>query len=125
LTQSSTAVALPSRPGCRDTRSCTWVRQRELEADIRAVGGHYVEAPVSGSRKPAEAGQLVAMLAGDADAIADARPLLTPMCRETMICGPVPNALLMKLSVNLFLISLVTGLAEAVHFADRHGLNLN
>ena len=98
---------------------------RELEADIRSVGGHYVEAPVSGSRKPAEAGQLVAMLAGDADAIADVRPLLTPMCRETMICGPVPNALLMKLSVNLFLISLVTGLAEAVHFADRHGLNLN
>ena len=31
----------------------------------------------------------------------------------------------MGLSVNLFLISLVTGLAEAVHFADRHGLNLN
>jgi 3-hydroxyisobutyrate dehydrogenase len=56
------------------------------------------------------------MLAGDADAIANARPLLTPMCRETVICGPVPNALLMKLSVNLFLISLVTGLAEAVHF---------
>src|SRR5215475_15027886 len=91
--------------------------------DIRSVGGYYVEAPVSGSRKPAEAGQLVAMLAGDADSIADVRPLLTPMCRETMICGPVPNALLMKLSVNLFLISLVTGLAEAVHFADRHGLN--
>ena len=96
---------------------------RELEADIRSVGGYYVEAPVSGSRKPAEAGQLVAMLAGDADAIANIRPLLTPMCREAMICGPVPNALLMKLSVNLFLISLVTGLAEAVHFADRHGLN--
>lgn len=47
------------------------------------------------------------------------------MCRETIICGPVPNALLMKLSVNLFLISLVTGLAEAVHFADRHAPNLN
>src|SRR5262249_60002045 len=42
-----------------------------------------------------------------------------------MICGPVPNVFLMKLSVNLFLISLVTGLAEAVHFADRRGLNLN
>src|ERR1700676_2963251 len=98
---------------------------RGLEADIRNAGGSYVEAPVSGSRKPAEAGQLVAMLAGEADAIANVRPLLTPMCRETMICGPVPNALLMKLSVNLFLISLVTGLAEAVHFADRHRLNLN
>ena len=98
---------------------------RELEADIRSVGGKYVEAPVSGSRKPAEAGQLVAMLAGDADAVVHTRPLLTPMCRETMFCGPVPNALLMKLSVNLFLISLVTGLAEAVHFAEHHGLNLN
>ncbi|HEV7163804.1 MAG TPA: NAD(P)-dependent oxidoreductase [Gammaproteobacteria bacterium] len=98
---------------------------RELEADIHSVGGYYVEAPVSGSRKPAEAGQLVAMLAGDTDVIANVRPLLTPMCRETMICGPVPTALLMKLSVNLFLISLVTGLAEAVHFADRHSLNLD
>jgi 3-hydroxyisobutyrate dehydrogenase len=98
---------------------------RGLEADIRSAGGRYVEAPVSGSRKPAEAGQLVAMLAGDANAIAEVRPLLGPMCRETMICGQVPNALLMKLSVNLFLIALVTGLAEAVHFADGNGLDLN
>lgn len=97
---------------------------RALEADIRAAGGRYVESPVSGSRKPAEAGQLVAMLAGDADAIAGVRPLLAPMCRETVVCGAVPNALLMKLSVNTFLISMVTGLAEAVHFADRHGLDL-
>src|SRR5437899_11440013 len=90
---------------------------RELEADIRSAGGRYDEAPVSGSRKPAEAGQLVAMLAGDADAIAHARPLLAPMCRETVICGPVPHALLMKLPVNLFVLALLTGLAEALHFA--------
>jgi len=98
---------------------------RGLEADIRAAGGRYVEAPVSGSRKPAEAGQLVAMLAGDAAAIADLRPVLVPMCRETIVCGAVPNALLMKLSVNLFLISMVTGLAEAVHFAERNGVDLD
>jgi 3-hydroxyisobutyrate dehydrogenase len=98
---------------------------KALAAEVRGAGGRYVEAPVSGSRKPAEASQLVAMLAGDADAIANVRPMLAPMCREMMICGPVPNALLMKLSVNLFLISLVTGLAEAVHFADRHGLDLD
>ncbi len=96
-----------------------------LEADIRAAGGRYVEAPVSGSRKPAESGQLVAMLAGDTDAVAAVRPLLAPMCRESIVCGAVPNALLMKLSVNLFLISMVTGLAEAVHFASRQGLDLH
>jgi len=46
------------------------------------------------------------------------------MCHETIICGPVTAALLMKLSVNLFLITMVTGLAEAAHFADRHGLDM-
>jgi 3-hydroxyisobutyrate dehydrogenase len=96
-----------------------------LEADIRAVGGRYVEAPVSGSRKPAEAGQLIAMLAGDQDAVADVKPLMAPMCREIIACGLVPKAILMKLSVNLFLISMVTGLAEAVHFAQRRGLDLD
>ena len=97
---------------------------RGLEADVRAAGGHYVEAPVSGSRTPAEAGELVAMLAGEYAAVEAVRPLLRPMCRETIVCGPVPNALLMKLSANLFLITMVTGLVEAVHFADRHGLDL-
>ena len=97
---------------------------RQLEADIRSAGGRYVEAPVSGSRKPAESGHLVSMLAGSEDAVADIRPLLAPMCRDTIVCGPVPSALLMKLAVNLFLISMVTGLAEAVHFADRNGVDL-
>lgn len=97
---------------------------RGLEADIRTVGGHYVEAPVSGSRQPAEAGQLVAMLAGEAAAVEIVRPLLLPMCRDTVPCGVVPNALLMKLAVNIFLITMVTGLAESVHFAERHGLDL-
>jgi 3-hydroxyisobutyrate dehydrogenase len=94
-----------------------------LAMDVRSAGGQYVEAPVSGSRKPAEAGQLVAMLAGDEDVVARVRPLLGPMCRETITCGAVPNALLMKLAVNLFLISMVTGLAEAVHFANHHRLD--
>lgn len=96
---------------------------RDLEADVRAAGGHYVEAPVSGSHGPAVAGELVAMLAGDPAAVAKVRPLLAPMCREAFTCGPVPNALLTKLAVNLFLISMVTGLTEAFHFADRHGLD--
>ncbi|MGW9213239.1 NAD(P)-dependent oxidoreductase [Embleya sp. NPDC055664] len=96
---------------------------RGLEADIRAAGGGYVEAPVSGSRVPAEAGQLVAMTAGDPDAVEALRPLLAPVCREVFTCGPVPNALVMKLSVNLFLITMVTGFTEAFHFADRHGLD--
>jgi 3-hydroxyisobutyrate dehydrogenase len=104
------------------TTSPEW--SRGLDADIGAAGGVYLEVPVSGSRKPAEAGELVAMLAGAPAAIEMVRPLLAPMCRDSVVCGPVPNALLMKLAVNLYLITLVTGLAEAAHFADRHGLDL-
>ena len=95
---------------------------RALEADILAAGGAYVEAPVSGSRKPAEDGALVAMLAGDTAGVNRAAAAIKPMCREIFICGPVPNALLMKLAVNHFLISMVTSLAEAFHFAEAHGL---
>ncbi len=97
---------------------------RQLEADIRAAGGAYVEAPVSGSLKPAEAGQLVAMLAGEAQAVEEIRPLLAPMCHRAFLCGAVPNALTMKIALNLFLIPLVTSLAETFHFARRHGLDV-
>ncbi|SDP27167.1 NAD(P)-dependent oxidoreductase [Phyllobacterium sp. OV277] len=97
---------------------------RGLEADIRAAGGSYVEAPVSGSRKPAEAGLLVAMLAGDPVSVDEVRPLMQPMCHQVVECGKVPSALLMKLSINLFLITMVTGLAESFHFAERHQLDL-
>jgi len=95
-----------------------------LATDIETANGRYVEAPVSGSRVPAAKGELVAMLAGDPAALGEVRSLLAPMCRETTVCGPVPNALLMKLAVNLYLITMVTGLAEAAHFAARHGLDL-
>lgn len=95
-----------------------------LASDVRRAGGLYVECPVSGSRKPAEAGQLVGMLAGDHDKVPDLRTRLAPMCHQVFVCGEVPSALLMKLAVNLFLITMVTGLCEAFHFADVHRLDM-
>ncbi|HYH34201.1 MAG TPA: NAD-binding protein, partial [Nocardioides sp.] len=96
-----------------------------LEADVVAAGGRYVEAPVSGSRKPAEAGELVVMLAatrpGDR---AEVARTVAPLCVDAVDCGPVPGALRMKLAVNLYLITMVTGLAEAYHFAARSGVDL-
>ncbi len=98
---------------------------RKLAADIHAVGGQYVEAPVSGSRKPAEAGQLVSLVGGDAQTIEEVRPLLAPMCRATLVCGPAGSGLLMKLAVNLYLDTMLAGLAEAIHFAEANGLELS
>lgn len=95
-----------------------------LGDDVRRAGGRYVEAPVSGSRVPAETAQLVGMLAGETEALGVVRPLMDHMCRQTFVCGAPPSALLMKLAVNLYLITMVTGLAEAAHFAEAHGLDL-
>lgn len=98
---------------------------RALSRDIAALGGRFVEAPVSGSRGPAETGELVAMVAGAPDAVADARPLIAPMCREQIHVGDVPRAMAMKLAVNLYLISSVTALAEATRLATASGLDLD
>jgi 3-hydroxyisobutyrate dehydrogenase len=97
---------------------------RQLEADVLAAGGQYVEAPVSGSRIPAEQGLLVGMLAGHQTSVEAVAPLLAPVCKSTFRCGVVPGALTMKLAVNLFLITMVAGLAEAANFAQRQGLDL-
>ncbi len=95
-----------------------------LDAEIRAAGGAFVEAPVSGSRRPAETGQLVAMLAGSREAVERARPLLTSMCREVFVIGAAPSATSMKLAVNLYLIATVTALAESVNLAQASGLDI-
>jgi 3-hydroxyisobutyrate dehydrogenase len=97
---------------------------QELEADILAAGGAYVEAPVSGSRKPAENAQLVGMLAGNPDSVERVRAFIAPTCRQQFVCGAVPSALRMKLSVNLYLITMVAALVESFHFAQEHGLDL-
>jgi 3-hydroxyisobutyrate dehydrogenase len=96
---------------------------RTLADDVERAGGVYVEAPVSGSRGPAADGTLVAMLAGPADAVAEIAPVIDAMCGDSFSCGAVPAALGMKLAVNTFLITMVTGLAEAFHFADATGVD--
>lgn len=96
---------------------------RGLEHDIRTAGGRFVEAPVSGSRKPAEAGTLIAMLAGEPAAVAEAAPLFAPLARQAVDCGPVPNGTLTKLATNILLVNSVAALAEMMRFADVHGLD--
>ena len=98
---------------------------KKLEHDIVAAGGSYVEAPVSGSRIPAEEGRLVGMVAGSEDGMESILPLLQPLCVRVFRCGPVPGALKMKLAANHYLIGTVVVLAETVHAARAAGVDLN
>lgn len=96
---------------------------RRLHHRLAEVGARYVEAPVSGSRGPAMAGDLVIMVGGGGDDVRVAEPLLAPLAREIVRCGPVPCALEMKLAVNTFLITMVAGLAEAFAYGEQRGVD--
>lgn len=96
-----------------------------LGKSVRGAGGWYVEAPVSGSRAPAEAGQLVAMTAGDSARLDELEPVLAAMCRRVLRCGEPPAGTRTKFAVNIYLIALVTALAEAYHFAQAQHIDLS
>lgn len=95
-----------------------------LGQSVRRAGGWYAEAPVSGSRAPAKMGQLVAMAAGDSDRLDELEPVLAAMCNRVLRCGKPPDGTRMKFAVNIYLIALVTALAEAYHFAQAQHLDL-
>jgi 3-hydroxyisobutyrate dehydrogenase len=97
---------------------------RGLAANIDAAGGRYAEAPVSGSRVPAEEGRLVAMAAGEPTDLERLQPFLSAMCRKVVPCGAVPGGTLMKLSTALYNIALITALSESLNFAAQQGLDL-
>jgi 3-hydroxyisobutyrate dehydrogenase len=94
-----------------------------LSRAIDLAGGHYVECPVSGSRNVAVAGKLVAMIAGPEQVIEKVMPLVRLLTSDIYLCGDIPGALRSKLAVNLFLITMVTGLAEAMNFAVSQGVD--
>jgi 3-hydroxyisobutyrate dehydrogenase len=96
-----------------------------LEQDLMRAAGHYVEAPVSGSRGPAERGALVGMVAGQRHCVARVKPLLEPLCAKVFNCGLVPSAIRTKLAVNHFLISMVAALGETVACARAAGVDLS
>lgn len=97
----------------------------QLAVDIEQSGGVYLEAPVSGSRTPAETGELVCLLGGSQTTVEQATPFLECMCKKLIHCGAIGDALRMKLAINLYLNSMLVALAEATNFAQAAELPLD
>ena len=56
---------------------------------IKASGATYLEAPVSGSKQPAEKGQLIFLCGGDKELYEKATPLLKVMGKAQFFLGEV------------------------------------
>jgi len=94
---------------------------QQLAADLRKQGMHCIDAPVSGSKIPAEQGTLVILAGGESSEIDRAEPLLLTMGSRVVRCGEAGNGSAMKLAINLLLGTMMTGLAESLALAERSG----
>lgn len=95
---------------------------RELAAHCKKRGNEYLDAPVSGSVRQAEEGQLVIMVGATKLAFEKAAPVLQHLGRLVMRLGDHGAGNTAKLAINLLLGIHAQGLAEAALFANRHGI---
>jgi 3-hydroxyisobutyrate dehydrogenase len=94
------------------------VRTRDRLAALRP-GVMFVDAPVSGSKGPAEHGELLILASGPTAAADALRPVFDVLGRKTVWLGEAGRGSQMKLVVNAYMSILVEGVAETMELADR------
>lgn len=81
----------------------------------------FFDAPVSGTKAPAENAQIVVLASGDRQAGPAVEPVFAAISKGVKWLGEAGRASKMKLVVNAWLISMMEGLAETAHLADEFG----
>ena len=95
-----------------------------LSALMEKNGIFFIDAPVSGSKKPAEEGTLVVLAGGDKELVDRFEPLLLKMSKKVVYCGEAGKGSGMKMVVNLLLGIMMEGLCEAINLGRRTGLSM-
>lgn len=89
-----------------------------------AAGIGFVDAPVLGTKLPAEAGTLTALLAGTDEDLAAVEPVITAIATKTVRAGQAaPAASALKLAMNAWIATITAGIAQSLTIADRLGLD--
>ena len=97
---------------------------RELHATAKDRGIGFIDAPVSGGQAGAENGVLTVMCGGDALAYKSAEPLIECYSRMRRLLGASGSGQLAKMVNQIAIAGLVEGLAEAIHFGMKAGLDM-
>jgi 3-hydroxyisobutyrate dehydrogenase len=103
------------------TLSPSWVS--ELDEAVSSRGLRMIEAPVTGSRAQADAGQLKFLVGGDAEVLEKVAPVLRSMSQEILHLGPIGSGAQLKLMNNYLCAVQVISFAEALAWIERTGLN--
>jgi len=97
---------------------------RALHAEATSKGFDFVDAPVSGGQAGAENGVLTVMCGGDEAAFAKAEKVIAAYARACNLLGNPGSGQLAKMVNQICIAGLVQGLAEALHFAMKAGLDI-
>lgn len=84
---------------------------------------YFVDAPVSGSKGPAEAGELLILASGPDNAKQLVEPSFSAIGRKTVWLGEAGQGSKLKLVVNSYMCALIEGVAEALVLAERFGVD--
>ena len=95
----------------------------ELYAQAKEAGFNFVDAPISGGQAGAENAQLGIMCGGDADAYAAAEPVMNVYAKLCKRIGETGAGQVTKMCNQIAIAGLVQGLSEALHFAEKAGLD--
>jgi 3-hydroxyisobutyrate dehydrogenase-like beta-hydroxyacid dehydrogenase len=97
---------------------------REIAMAAAAQGIGFLDAPVSGGQAGAENGTLTVMVGGEEATFARAKPVMESYSRMIGLMGPAGSGQLTKMVNQLAIAGVVQGLAEAIHFGKRSGLDI-
>jgi 3-hydroxyisobutyrate dehydrogenase-like beta-hydroxyacid dehydrogenase len=95
---------------------------RRFADRVRAKGVAYVDAPVTGSKVGAEAGQLVFIVGGDEQTISKLQPLFSAMGKANVRMGDTGKGQSAKLAMNLMIAMTFEGFAEGMTLAKKLGV---
>jgi 3-hydroxyisobutyrate dehydrogenase-like beta-hydroxyacid dehydrogenase len=97
---------------------------RELHKTAKERGAGVLDAPVSGGQSGAENGTLTVMAGGEKSDFARAKPAIEAYARAVNLIGPAGSGQLTKMVNQICIGGLIQGLAEALHFGIRAGLDI-
>ncbi|MPZ70075.1 MAG: hypothetical protein GEU71_11180 [Actinobacteria bacterium] len=87
---------------------------QRIGARVEEAGYHFLDAPVSGSVKPAENAQLVILGGGDPALFERFQSLFDAISKRTVVFGPIGSGSVAKLAVNGLLVSVIAAAAESI-----------
>ena len=98
---------------------------RELSAEAQRRGLHFIDAPVSGGNLGALNGSLTVMCGGQAAAFDAMRPVALAFSKAVTLLGASGAGQLAKMVNQIAIAGLVQGLAEAIAFGEKAGLDMS